>query len=37
VTSNCSLLASYLDQELVQEESTQNKVPSCWNVSWSLG
>jgi hypothetical protein len=36
VTSISALVASYPDQEVVREEATQNKVPSGWNVSWSL-
>jgi hypothetical protein len=35
-TSISALVASYPDQEVVREEATQNKVPSGWNVSWSL-
>jgi hypothetical protein len=36
VTRSSALVSSYPDQEVVQEEA-HNKIPSGWNVSWSLG
>jgi hypothetical protein len=36
VTTSSALVASYPDQEVVQEEA-HNTIPSCWNVSWKVG
>jgi hypothetical protein len=35
VTSSSALVASYPDQEVVQD--THNTIPSGWNVSWQVG